>query len=904
MNLIKPRTLSVLHKPHRFKGQDWFVVSPLCVFTLSDTPVVLAETDPRADFNSLIPQQVFDLCMPKGRAEYVIVGAAYSPAGKPIEKMTVAAQVANLHKNIFVVGDKKYRKSLLGLRASNSRSHKFQSIPLSYEYALGGRGSKVNPVGKGILRKRSDGEITGANLFYDEPKVTVSSDTELPGAAFGPVGVDWPAKIDQAGTYNQDWLDNHNPGYPTDIDFTFFNRAAEDQQTTRYFKGGDAFRLEGMHPSQRVICGRLPSIVFRVFVKTKAANAQQELETKIDTVWFFPEQGIGVMVARAVTPVNDCDALDVASLLLAYEHGSASDEGVGGSHSASTRPQSHYDHVLSLRTDRSVALKHVFNESQLTPQKSDFQLEALRAVRRAYHHEQEKKSKELADNLCSLLGGGGDDLKDKSPESGELDVDTLKFDPDSTPTPEEIQSGDFDLSPFIDFTEKAIELAKIEAENTKSKADELILEAAENASKYSDLASSPSPVTNIETNKEGNGSSPLDNVVRLSNELKESENTEQLEALATQISSECEKLNKQHAVADLVAEKPARTDVSLAKRSWVVKLLKTKASIQGLNLSYADLSQLDFSGKDLSGCDFSETDLSGASLRGCGCKETVFYRSYAVDADFSHAQFSSTNMSGLNACKALFSGAKFDGGQWNNTALNTSVWQGAKLENTHFFSVSANSADFTRAVFNSISLVDSSFRNSQFDQAKFNNINVTKCDIAEASFNAVLMSGIAWVESNLGECDFTAARLQKCTALPNCNFSSTKFEKTKVTVCGFGGVDFSKCNFSEGNFHKSDFSNANFNGATLDGASFAFSLLNGVKLSECSARALDVLNGLCRKADFSRSDLTKAQFEGADLFEANFDGAIITGATLSSMAFVSNAKKNNVNQNSVVDHEN
>ncbi|HHM9353691.1 TPA: DUF2169 domain-containing protein, partial [Pseudomonas aeruginosa] len=49
-------------------------------------------------------------------------------------------------------------------------------------------------------------------------------------AGFGVVGRAWAPRLALAGTYDQDWEDNHWPGLPQDFDFTYWNGAPPDQQ--------------------------------------------------------------------------------------------------------------------------------------------------------------------------------------------------------------------------------------------------------------------------------------------------------------------------------------------------------------------------------------------------------------------------------------------------------------------------------------------------------------------------------------------------------------------------------------------------------------------------------------------------------------------------------------------------
>ncbi|WP_449432746.1 DUF2169 family type VI secretion system accessory protein [Pseudomonas putida] len=51
-------------------------------------------------------------------------------------------------------------------------------------------------------------------------------------AGFGVIGRAWAPRLAFAGTYDQDWEENHWPGLPQDFDFSYWNGAPTDQQVT------------------------------------------------------------------------------------------------------------------------------------------------------------------------------------------------------------------------------------------------------------------------------------------------------------------------------------------------------------------------------------------------------------------------------------------------------------------------------------------------------------------------------------------------------------------------------------------------------------------------------------------------------------------------------------------------
>ena len=77
-----------------------------------------------------------------------------------------------------------------------------------------------------------------------------------------------------------------------------------------------------MHPDVPVIEGALPGLYARCFL-THTINSDEpeftELSMDLDTIWFFPEKLLALLIWRGVTEVADDEAEQITDVLLAYE---------------------------------------------------------------------------------------------------------------------------------------------------------------------------------------------------------------------------------------------------------------------------------------------------------------------------------------------------------------------------------------------------------------------------------------------------------------------------------------------------------------------------------------------------------------------------------------------------------
>ena len=359
MKIAKPLTLGILHKPYRHQGRNRFAIAALGFFRLgADNERFLPES---LQWPLVVPAlptgQPLDEVMPKQHAEFLLLGKAFAPEGKPVTDMQVRLCVGGVDKRLRIVGDRQ-RELVAGLWPRVSEPLPFTDMPLVYERAYGGAGYAANPLGRGhagLLRRRQ-GALP--NLVYAQD----AQPRPVPAvASFGPINVSWKPRKGKFGTYGRRWRQHEAPGFASDIDWTVFNTAPTDQWIDGHFQGGEHYRIEGMHPAKPVIEGQLPTLQARAFILQtgQTADAATEVPLKIDTVWFLPEHELGLVVYHGETDIADGDALDVEAVMVGYEQ------------AGQPKSAAHYRQVMAVRLDPQAAALHAFNESQLAAERSE-----------------------------------------------------------------------------------------------------------------------------------------------------------------------------------------------------------------------------------------------------------------------------------------------------------------------------------------------------------------------------------------------------------------------------------------------------------------------------------------------------------------------------------------------------
>jgi uncharacterized protein YjbI with pentapeptide repeats len=911
MQLIKPRTLSLISKTYRFSGKDRLAVGGVCLFRLARPDAELNQLLPEAEYLATCHEALgkipFDLGVNKSYSEFLAAGSACAPAGQTCTQMQVAITIADLTKKLDVYGNQQLRQGFF--LDTRGALEPFATLPLTYATTYGGGDYPSNPVGVG----HGDSGWAATRLL---PNVTYAGQLRHAGrpqpASFTAQGVDWPSKLKLAGTYDARWQREDAPGYPRDIDWRYFNLAAEDQRFGKPLTGGACYRIEGMNADMPVIEGRLPNVKVRIFVSEDPASDQgfRELETTIDTVWFFPDRNLGMLIQRGVTDVQDSEAQDIKALLLAFEYNDATPRQVAA-----------YKSVMQLRCDRATALANAFNESQLLPLKSDSELATLEAQRAEYRAQIEAARVLERDAMLADIGARVG-LKNPltAPTAAALEKDLAQQpspalrklaalpDPSLMITPQELKNGDFDLGGVLDVVDEINKHAQELAKEAQQAADASVKQArALQVELLKDIAGMTTPATAAveldklkrkaleRTRTQITGIADLTRIDKVLHVMTPTTpaglvdaktgmvDGAQLELLNTQadaIGARALRLSRLKS-PEFGGEQPGsaeeKTAVAAILRKTFVELQRNGAALNGRDFAGADLSGLDLSGLDLSEAMLEHADLSRCRLLGTNLFGAVLTGAHVDGADFSSADLRNGNLSGLRGSAARFDGCRFDTTVMIDLQLPDSAWRGATFRDNTLLQCVLPRAAFAGAQLERVALIKCDLADSDFSDARWRKVNGTQSGFARAAFARSSLDGVALLDANCAQADFTDALLQRCIALGSSTFTGADFSSVTAVETGWRNLDLSGACFHMASFSKADFANAVLRGCDLRDACFQGSLLSGADCRDTDATATDFYRATLRKADFTGSTLERANLLGADVFETLFHSCKLKG---------------------------
>ncbi|WP_244536171.1 pentapeptide repeat-containing protein [Hyphomicrobium sp. NDB2Meth4] len=221
---------------------------------------------------------------------------------------------------------------------------------------------------------------------------------------------------------------------------------------------------------------------------------------------------------------------------------------------------------------------------------------------------------------------------------------------------------------------------------------------------------------------------------------------------------------------------------------------------------------------DYSNHDLTYLDLSGLNFKGAKLAKSNFY-----GADFTGANLRGTDMSGTRLDRATLIRADFSGANLSGASI---------LRPTIYSDLSENLADAPRFAGANLSgiRVMANLSGSDFHGADLSDANFTPREVRAGQGTITTLS-----KNLLKSCDFTKAIIR-----------GGNFEHALMTFSRFNGADLTDANLRNTDLSRADFTGADLTGADLTGADLDGATLLGVK-------GLDKAKGLSTALNFDKT---------------------------------------------------
>lgn len=285
--------------------------------TLAETPEPVAESTRYAGdagLSTLLRDP--ELVMDHPGTAVTLYGTARSADGRPCKVLDVSMRVGAMQRRLRVFGDRRWHRSLLGLRASQPEP--FAAMPLVYERAYGGADAETgaryaaNPIGVGYyLKQKHAVDKPLPNL--EDPDALLAHWHEQPApACFAAVPAAWSPRLERAGTADERWQRERAPLWPEDFQRRHLVASPDAQCVASRLRGGERVRLENLG-GQSVVEFELPRVTFDM--RAKFAAGQAAMPVDLDRVIIEADRNQVMMVWRGVLNCGP-DARSVVSTFI------------------------------------------------------------------------------------------------------------------------------------------------------------------------------------------------------------------------------------------------------------------------------------------------------------------------------------------------------------------------------------------------------------------------------------------------------------------------------------------------------------------------------------------------------------------------------------------------------------
>lgn len=227
-----------------------------------------------------------DLCPGKPGCDLVLLG--HAGRARPVPQVDVAFRVGAIAREVRVFGERRWSGS-----PAVPQPSPFESVPLTWENAFGGRDESVpdgqpaeedprNPVGRGFRARGSRRPVAGDLLpGVEDPGSLLTSPFDRPApAGFGFVASHWEPRRSYGGTYDEAWRKERAPLPPDDLDPRFHQRGAPGLVAAGPPPAGTPVEVTGVVPHGEIRF-ELPRVVpaGQVFFRTAKEDLSFTLQT-------------------------------------------------------------------------------------------------------------------------------------------------------------------------------------------------------------------------------------------------------------------------------------------------------------------------------------------------------------------------------------------------------------------------------------------------------------------------------------------------------------------------------------------------------------------------------------------------------------------------------------------------
>lgn len=839
MHILKPSCVSLLSRPIEYRSRFGLSISTLLFAPLQAPSAghLLREQSLWNHLGRTLGATPVDEGVAKLQAEFLVHGHVYAPAGHSGDAVAAGVRLGEQAKAVLAFAPRQW------VGGAPRTVAPFAPVPLRWEQAYGGPDHPPNPVGMGRVPHVGVHWLPQLELPHAR---LMRPDQVVDAAGFGPLDLLHPQRVALRGTYDENYLKLHAPGFPPDLDWRHFNRAPQDQWLVSGLRGDEDFELRHLHPQQAVLKGRLPALRARVFAQYRLAAGEHKLKEvplRLTTVWFFPEQERMVLIHQGLAEVDEHDASDIAALLAAVDR------------PATPQAVDHFVSLLEQRQSAQASPVDALDDSPLLPPDLDTSDPEFEQAAEAFKMEglQAKAQRRRAEIEVTLA-------REKLQAAGK-DPDALGVvlsPPEPQPTLAELP-------------------AHLKAQQAQNKAQQWdavadVVQQIERAFDFmdqhklslADLARRGPPSYRADQHlaqlkATAGPDAPLDEAM-LSIKFAQLELSERRDYLLA---------------AHL--QPPAHRQPDAAARHTrdmlQAMLARGVRALPDIDLTGADLQGLDLRGLDLTGAWLESADLRGANVSGCCFSSAVLAHADLRQCLAIGANFTGANLGRAQLADAVFDQAIFTATQLMHTPLAQTQCRRAHFERTQWLDTTWGPNDWTGAICKDNTFYQLDMRGWVVREAQLAGTQFIECDLRGVDFTQAALQGASFIACQLDGAVCAGAQMQGVVFVQNCSLRDLNATQADLSQANFGacvatGIRLVKARLNGAHLSEADLCGCDARLAEASGALWRKTGLKGARLA-----GINLQDAVLSHADLRGADLRDSNLFGADLSRVRLDDA-------------------------------
>jgi uncharacterized protein YjbI with pentapeptide repeats len=754
MQIIKPTPLSLLSRPYRWKTQDYLGVAVIALMDMSPQPVLRDEQTLWQRVNDELQLSDGVLDLAIPKSCAEFLASGYGFPSPDEQQCEVSIQV-------------------------------------------------------GALRKQQ-------SLHSEQPGDAVI-------APFQPIALHCPLRQGLMGNnYDQQWLEQDYPGFARDTDWRVFNQAPADQwwpEDDRLPRGA-AWRIENMHPQRRIQQGQLPLWQARAFVTRYRQDEQrfEEMALRATTLHFLPHCNELLLIWHGCCAINEDDAFDVRSLMVALEQ------------DAAPRSLQHYADVQHMRISDDDAALYALRDSDLID--PVILASPSSAVTRP-------SPSPMLENLARYEKQQRQQFEQQR-SSG--------------------HSPSLPPASALDFVPNEDLITQFQQHETEGEKQYRQMMAAYRREQHDTPPSSlPSGATHYRQQRDS----------LLAHYQRQNIPTEQ-RVQGEKALWESYRLTAQH------QKSPSRLslDESAVQRQQLLQCRVGDRNARGRDFTGADLSGLDLRGIDFENALLENADLSHCQLDYADLRGAVLVRAELHHSSLTHCLFDGANLSLAQCWHSDFSDSSLAEVELEGIELEHCRFHRALLSQWFVQRATLANCDFQHAQLEQCNLMDLQLDNLDFSHVQLSHCSFIRCQLNAVNFHQVTARALSLVSCTADRLCFDEAELQQCMFTAQSQLRQARFRRATLLECNLRDSDLQSACFDHAALENSDLS-----GADCRHASLQLLRTRLCRFVRTDFRAARLTGSLLLGADLQKSQLQGCDLSDCNLFRADLSQTQIDDAT-------------------------